>query len=67
MPPGVPLARVRAAEEALSKTFKDPDFQARAKSLQLETGAAKSGEQLRDIVARAYAISPQVKARLRAL
>jgi tripartite-type tricarboxylate transporter receptor subunit TctC len=67
MPPGVPSARVRAVQEALSATFKDPDFLARAQSLQLETSAAKSGDQLRDIVARAYAISPQVKARLKAL
>jgi tripartite-type tricarboxylate transporter receptor subunit TctC len=67
MPPGVPDTRVRATQEALGKTFKDPDFLAKAQSLQLETAAAKSGEQLRDIVARAYAISPQVKARLRAL
>jgi tripartite-type tricarboxylate transporter receptor subunit TctC len=67
MPPGVPAARVSAAQEALAKTFKDPDFQARARSLQLETAAAKTGDQLRAIVARAYAISPQVKARLRAL
>jgi tripartite-type tricarboxylate transporter receptor subunit TctC len=67
MPPGVPPARVRAMQEALSSTFKDPDFLARAQSLQLETAAAKSGEQLRNIVARAYAISPQVKARLKAL
>jgi tripartite-type tricarboxylate transporter receptor subunit TctC len=67
MPPGVPAARVRAVQEALSATFKDGDFIARAQSLQLETAAAKSGDQLRDIVARAYAISPQVKARLKAL
>jgi tripartite-type tricarboxylate transporter receptor subunit TctC len=67
MPPGVPAARVRAVQEALSATFKDPDFLTRAQSLQLETAAAKTGEQLRDIVARAYAISPQIKARLKAL
>jgi tripartite-type tricarboxylate transporter receptor subunit TctC len=67
MPPGVPAARVRAVQEAMMKTFKDPDFLARAQSLQLETASAKTGDQLRDIVARAYAISPQVKARLKAL
>jgi len=67
MPPGVPAARVRAVQDALNATFRDADFLARAQSLQLETAAAKSGEQLRDIVARAYAISPQVKARLKAL
>jgi tripartite-type tricarboxylate transporter receptor subunit TctC len=67
MPPGVPAARVRAMQQALSATFKDADFLARAQSLQLETAAAKTGEQLRDIVGRAYAISPAVKARLKAL
>ena len=67
MPPGVPAARVRAMQEALSAIFKDADFLARAQSLQLETAAAKTGDQLRDIVGRAYAISPAVKARLKAL
>jgi tripartite-type tricarboxylate transporter receptor subunit TctC len=67
MPPGVPAARVRAIQQALSATFKDADFLARAQSLQLETAAAKTGDQLRDIVGRAYAISPAVKARLKAL
>jgi tripartite-type tricarboxylate transporter receptor subunit TctC len=67
MPPGVPAERVRAMQDALSQTFKDPDFLARSDKLQLETAAAKTGDQLRDIVARAYAVSPQVKARLRGL
>ena len=67
MPPGVPAERVRAMQDALSRTFRDPDFLAKAQSLQLETAAAKSGDQLRDIVARAYAISPQVRARLKAM
>ena len=67
MPPGVPAARVRAMQDALSQTFKDPDFLARADKLQLETAAAKTGDQLRDIVGRAYAVSPQVKARLKGL
>jgi tripartite-type tricarboxylate transporter receptor subunit TctC len=67
MPPGVPAGRARAVQDALSRTFKDPDFLIKAQSLQLETAAAKTGEQLRDIVARAYGISPQVKARLKAL
>ena len=40
---------------------------AKAQSLQLETVAAKTGDQLRDIVARAYAVSPEVRARLRAM
>jgi hypothetical protein len=58
---------VRAVQGAMMQTFKDPDFLARAQSLQLETASAKTGDQLRDIVGRAYAISPQVKARLKAL
>ncbi len=67
MPPGAPAARVAAMQRAFSATFKDPDFLAKAQSLQLETAAAKSGDQLRDIVARAYGVSPEVKARLKAL
>jgi hypothetical protein len=63
----VPAARVRALQDALMATFKDPDFLAKSQSLQLETAAAKTGDQLRDIVTRAYGISEQVKARLRAL
>ena len=64
---GVPAARVQAVQAALMRTFKDPDFLAKAQSLQLETSAAKSGDQLRDIVARAYAVSAEVRARLRAM
>jgi tripartite-type tricarboxylate transporter receptor subunit TctC len=67
MPPGVPAARVQAMQAALGRTFRDPDFLAKAQSLQLETVAAKTGDQLRDIVARAYAVSPEVRARLRAM
>jgi tripartite-type tricarboxylate transporter receptor subunit TctC len=67
MPPGAPLPRVRAMQQALSETFKDPDFLVRSDKLQLETAAAKTGDQLRDIIARAYAVSPQVKERLKAL
>ena len=67
MPPGAPAARVRAMQEAMGQTFKDPEFLAKAQSLQLETASAKAGDQLRDIIARAYGISPAVRARLRAL
>jgi tripartite-type tricarboxylate transporter receptor subunit TctC len=67
MPPGVPAARVEAVRTALSQTFHDPDFIAKSQNLQLETSAAKTGEQLRDIVVRAYKISPEVRKRLRAL
>src|SRR3954447_1249867 len=42
MPPGAPLPRVRAMQQALSETFKDPDFLARSDKLQLETAAAKT-------------------------
>ena len=62
MPPGTPIARVRAVQDALRETFKDPDFLARSEKLQLETAAAKTGDQLHDIVARAYGVSPAVKA-----
>jgi tripartite-type tricarboxylate transporter receptor subunit TctC len=67
LPPGVPAERVRALREALSATFRDPDFLAKARTLQLETASAKSGEQLSEIIMRAYAISPTVRERLRAM
>jgi tripartite-type tricarboxylate transporter receptor subunit TctC len=67
MPPGVPAARVRAVQDALRRTFSDHDFLGKAQSLQLETSTAKSGDQLRDIVARAYGVSPGVQARLKTL
>jgi len=49
------------------RTINDPEFLAKAQNLQLETSAAKTGEQIHDIVARAYAVSPEVRARLRAM
>jgi tripartite-type tricarboxylate transporter receptor subunit TctC len=67
MPPGAPAARVQAMRDVMMATFKDPDFLAKAEKLQLETAAAKTGDQLREIVARAYAVSPQVKQRLKSL
>jgi tripartite-type tricarboxylate transporter receptor subunit TctC len=67
MPPGVPGPRVRAVRDAMMATFKDPDFLAKSEKLQLDTAAAKSGEQLLAIIARAYAVSPQVKQRLKSL
>jgi tripartite-type tricarboxylate transporter receptor subunit TctC len=67
MPPGVPAARVQAVQKGFVQTFKDPDFLATSGKLQLETAAAKTGDQLREIVARAYAISPRVKQRLKSL
>ena len=67
LPPGVPDTRVRAMQDAMARTFRDPEFLAKAQSLQIEPAAAKSGAQLRDIVARAYAVSPQVRARLKAM
>jgi tripartite-type tricarboxylate transporter receptor subunit TctC len=67
MPPGVPMERVRMIQDALMASFKDPEFLAESKNLELNAAAAKTGDQLRAIVARAYAVSPELKARLRAL
>jgi len=67
MPPGVPAPRLNAMRSALMRTINDPEFLAKAQNLQLETSAAKTGEQIHDIVARAYAVSPAVRARLRAM
>ncbi len=67
MPPGTPAVRVAAMRKALMETFRDPDFIAKSQNLQLEPAGAKTGEQLRDIIARAYCVSDKVRARLRSL
>lgn len=60
------LLAILAVATAIGTSLANAD-EMEAQSLQLETAAAKTGDQLRDIVARAYAVSPQVKARLKAL
>lgn len=67
MPPGVPAERLGAVRQAFERALHDSDFIARAHSLQIDSRAAQSGSQIRDIIERAYAVSPQVVTRLRGL
>jgi tripartite-type tricarboxylate transporter receptor subunit TctC len=65
--PGVPADRVAAMRKALADTFADPQFQDERERLQLETGVPRTGEAIREVIARTYAAPPAVLDRLRQL
>jgi tripartite-type tricarboxylate transporter receptor subunit TctC len=65
--PGVPTDRVDAMRKALADTFADPQFQDERERLQLEAGVPRSGEAIREMIARTYAARPAVLDRLRQL
>jgi tripartite-type tricarboxylate transporter receptor subunit TctC len=67
MPPDVPADRVAAVRKALNETFADPEFLAEGERLGLAVNAPRTGEQLADVIARAYHSPPQVVARLQKL
>jgi tripartite-type tricarboxylate transporter receptor subunit TctC len=67
MTPGVPAERVAAVRKALADTFADPDFQAAAKKIGLMVNAPRTGQDLQDVIAQAYASPPSVVNRLRKL
>jgi hypothetical protein len=67
MPPGVPLERVAALRKALADTFADAQFRAEAERLGLIVNAPQTGEQLQDVIARAYATPARLIERLRKL
>jgi tripartite-type tricarboxylate transporter receptor subunit TctC len=67
MPPSVPPDRVAAVRQALSDTFADPDFLAEGARIGLGINAPRTGAQLTDIIARAYATPPHIAARLQQL
>jgi tripartite-type tricarboxylate transporter receptor subunit TctC len=67
MPPGVPADRVAAARKALADTFADPQFQADAQKIGLIVNAPRTGEQLQDVIAKAYASPSRVVDRIRKL
>jgi len=66
-PPDVPPDRVAALRKAFADVFADKDFLAEADKLQLGVTGPQSGEQIQDIIAEAYKVSPDVVARLRRL
>jgi tripartite-type tricarboxylate transporter receptor subunit TctC len=67
MAPGAPPERVAAMRKALSDTFADPEFQAHANKIGLIVNAPRSGQELQDVIARAYAAPPALVDRLRKL
>ena len=67
MPPGVAADRVAAMRKALADTFTDPEFQAEAEKAGLIVNAPKTGEQLQEVIAKAYATPSRVVERLQKL
>jgi tripartite-type tricarboxylate transporter receptor subunit TctC len=67
MPPNVPADRVAAMRKALADTFTDREFQADAEKIGLIVNAPKTGEQLQDVIAKAYATPSRVVERLQKL
>ena len=67
MPPDVPPDRVAAMRNALAETFADPEFLAEGERMGLAVNAPRTGEQLADVIARAYRSPPRVVERLQKL
>jgi tripartite-type tricarboxylate transporter receptor subunit TctC len=67
MPPGVPPDRVAALRKALAATFVDPEFLTEANKIGLSVNDPRSGEQLLDVIERAYRTPPTILDRLRKL
>ena len=67
MPPGVAAERVAALRRAFTATMADPDFLAEGERVGLGLNAPRSGEQIQEVVERAYQSPPRVIDRLRQL
>jgi tripartite-type tricarboxylate transporter receptor subunit TctC len=67
MPPAVPADRVAAMRKALADTFADAEFKADAEKIGLIVNAPRTGEQLQDVIVRAYASPTRVVERIREL
>jgi tripartite-type tricarboxylate transporter receptor subunit TctC len=67
MPPDVPADRVAAMRKALADTFADPEFRAEGERMGLAVNAPRTGEQLREVIARAYQTPSHVVERLQKL
>jgi tripartite-type tricarboxylate transporter receptor subunit TctC len=67
MPPDVPADRVAAMRKALADTFADPEFRAEGERMGLAVNAPRTGEQLREVIARAYQTPAHVVERLQKL
>jgi tripartite-type tricarboxylate transporter receptor subunit TctC len=66
-PPGVPADRIAALRQALAETFVDPEFLAEGDKIGLSLNDPRSGEELLRVIERAYAMPPDIVARLRKL
>ncbi|NDA46761.1 MAG: hypothetical protein EBY21_05695 [Alphaproteobacteria bacterium] len=64
-PPNVPQERLAALRKAVEETFADKDFLAEADKLQLGVAEPISGQELQNIIERAYKTPPKVIDRLR--
>jgi tripartite-type tricarboxylate transporter receptor subunit TctC len=67
LPPDVPADRVAAVRKALADTFSDAHFQVDATKIGLIVNAPQTGQQLQDVIARAYASPTHVVERIRKL
>jgi tripartite-type tricarboxylate transporter receptor subunit TctC len=67
LPPDVPAARVAAVRKALADTFADKEFQVDAEKIGLIVNAPQTGEQLQQVIEKAYATPSRVVDRLRKL
>ena len=67
MPPGVAAERVAALRAAFAATMADPDFLAEGERVGLGLNAPRTGEQIQEVVERAYQSPPRVIDRLRQL
>lgn len=64
-PPDIPADRLAALRKAMLETFKDPEFLAEARQLQLQVDKPRSGEQIQAQIARVYQMPKSVSDRLR--
>ena len=67
MPPNVPADRVATMRKALADTFRDAAFQAEAEKIGVIINAPRTGEQLQDVIVKAYATPSHIVERLQKL
>ena len=67
MPPGVPKDRLDALRDAMWAVFQDSGFVDEATKMQMNPNAKRTGQQVQDIIERAYRAPPAVTERLRRL
>ena len=67
MPPDVPEDRVAAMRKALDDTFNDPEFLALATQMNLGVNQPQTGQEIHELIRKAYDMPPKVIERLRKL